>query len=218
MGARRRPKGMGRFEFRRTWCIGLLVILATAGHAQLADVSKDPRLLKPISIKLKIEQLPDALAKLSKLTGVKIESAPVIKDLKVTVMVQDVPAGLVLDKIAGALDCEWKADGPILRLSMDPDERTHRDRYIEAENQQALKEVQDGLATLVDLSSKDPAVLEQELRQMAGPPVSSGGAKSTYDATRPSAATSAQPPIRPTRSFLSSLNGIGPLNSGEATL
>jgi len=141
----------------------LAMAMAQTCCGQVADVVKEPRLQKPISIKLKIVQLPAALKELSKLTGVKLENVRTIEDLKITVFVKDEPAGLVLDKISSVLGCEWKADGDLFRLGMDNEERIKRERYVEAEESLARKEVETELNSIAELGSIDPSEASREL-------------------------------------------------------
>ena len=144
-------------------CLLASLVFGECAWSQASDVSKDARLQKPISIKLKIVQIGDAISKLSKISGVPLDRSPAIKDLKVTVLVHEVPAGLVLDKIAKTLGCEWKADGQLFRLVMNPDEQTARTRYSEAEEDAAQKEIAAELDTISRVSNMDPAAAQKEL-------------------------------------------------------
>ena len=151
--------------FRRLGLILVLIAsLTVCSLAQGIDPSKESRLQALITVKLKIAQLPDALKQLGKLAGVRLTCIAPISDLKVTVLVKDVPVGLVLAKIANALDCEWKADGDVFRLTMDPNEIKNRDRYVLAENQIAQKEISDQINRIAEAASIEPKAAEDEIR------------------------------------------------------
>jgi len=141
-------------------CAGIAMCLASVSFGQSANVVNDTRLKTPISVKLKIVQLPDALKQLTKLGGVKLTNVQTINDLKVTVFVKDLPEGVLLDKIAGVLGCEWKADGDLLRLVVDPEERIRRDRYIDAEDAAARKEVESELDRMARAGSTNPTATD----------------------------------------------------------
>ena len=161
---------MSAIIFRRLGLsLGLLCSLWVGCFAQVVDTSKESSLQKPISLKLKIAQLPDALKQISKLTGVKLTCIAPVSDLKVTVLVKDIPAGLVLAKIASALDCEWKADGDLFRLTMDSEEIKNRDRYVAAESLSAQKEITDALNGIAEATTVDPQVAADELSKTKKP-------------------------------------------------
>jgi len=152
--------------------------------AQTGEIAKDPRLQKPVTIRLKIAQLPDALKQISKLTGVKLECMSLISDLKVTVLVSDMPSGLVLDKIANVLGCRWTADGDLFRLGMDSDERSRRDKYVEAENDAAQKEIEKELNQVALASTMDPLAAGQELQEQMAALKGDPSGKVKYDPDR----------------------------------
>ena len=159
-----RPTSVSKFGFFRCLAsLGLMTTIFCVAQAQVSDVTTDPRLQKPISIRLKIASLPQALKQLSKLDGVRLENVQTINDLKVTVFAQDVPAGVLLSKIASVLGCQWRADGDLFRLVMDPEERVRRDRYISAEEALARKETETEMNTLAQLASFDAASAAREV-------------------------------------------------------
>lgn len=150
--------------YRSLGMIGLGAGLLAAGRAQGEDVAKDPRLQKPMSITLKIAGLPSALKAISKVDGVPLANVSTIDDLKVTVLVHKVPAGAVLAGIASVLGCEWKADGNLLRLVMDPEEKVRRDRYVTSEEDAGRKEIEDELNGMAQMSSMTQEQIATELR------------------------------------------------------
>jgi hypothetical protein len=125
--------------------------------AQSADIAHGANLDKPISLKFKIVQLPDALKEISKQTGVKLASLELINDLKVTVFVKDVAAGLVLEKIASVLGCEWVHDGDLWRLHMAPEMAHDRERFVQKEEELAQQDLTDEVKKLVEASGPQEA-------------------------------------------------------------
>lgn len=182
--AQGRPKNMkSPHEIRVPISVGIACCLAQIAFGQAANVAADSRLKAPISIRMKIEQLPAALKRLSKQTGVKLENVQTINDLKITAFVRDLPAGVVLAKIASVLGCEWKADGDLLRLVVNPEERIKRDRYIDAEDSAARRNVESQLNTIAQISSLNLATIRDEIRdQLAAQNGTSQTA--TYDPQR----------------------------------
>ncbi len=145
------------------------MILTGLALGQASSLAKEPRLQKPISLKMKIVPISEALSLITKQTEVFLDRSPAIKDLKVTVLVQDQPAGLVLDKIASALGCEWKADAKTYRLVMDPEEKVIRDRYLRAEDEQAQKELASELEIITKAANVDRQAAQNELIERADP-------------------------------------------------
>jgi hypothetical protein len=162
----------------------MAVALTALCAAQVANVAADSRLKTPISIKLKIAQLPSALKQISKLVGVTLTNVQTINDLKVTVFVKDMPAGLVLEKVASVLGCEWKADGDLFRLVVDPVERLRRDRYIDAEETAARKEIEDEVSAIAQLSALNPATIDDEIRQQVAAQQAHSTTSGDYDPQR----------------------------------
>ncbi len=151
--------------FRIAWLGSFAGICSVAG-AQASDIKADPRLQKPISLHIKIGAITDTLSQISKASGVVLDRSPSIKDLKVTVLVQDVTTSLVLDKIASTLGCAWKADGPTYRLVMTPDEQAARNRYVDSEESIAQKEVADEIVLISKLAYVNPTAARKELLEL----------------------------------------------------
>lgn len=149
-------------------CFVACLAFGGVAFGQSADLAKDARLQKLVSVKMKIVPIATALSQISRFSGVSLDQAPSIKDLKITVLVQDVPAGIVLDKIAKTLGCEWRADGQLYRLGMDADEQNARTRYVEAEDSAAQKEIVDELDAISKVAQMDPAAAEKELIELTG--------------------------------------------------
>lgn len=114
--------------------LGLSVaLLASASAFGQADLSKDERLKKPITVSLKLRPLSEALEELAKASGVVLDSAPNVKDLKCTVLVKDVPSDVVLAGLASTLDLDWTADKTTYRIGQNADRALAMRRYVEAE-------------------------------------------------------------------------------------
>jgi len=121
---------MTRFAISLALTVGAL----TLASAQAPDLTKDERLAKPVTVRVKMVPLPEAMAALTKASGVPLEATTSLKDLKVTILVKDQPAHLVLSKVASTLDLEWEADGTSYRIKSNSDVANAERRYVEQED------------------------------------------------------------------------------------
>ena len=143
--------------FRRAALVAVMTCLCGVACAQSADISHGANLDTPISLKLKIILIPDALKQISKQAWVKLTSLEPISDLKVTVFGKDVTAGLVLEKIASVLSCEWVHDGDLWRLHMAPEVSHARERIVLKEEELAQQDLTDEVKKLVEASGPQEA-------------------------------------------------------------
>ena len=160
----------------------ILVLFGTSAiFGQTAPIAGDARLQKPISLRLKIVSISKALVDIAKLTGVRLDRSPTVKDLKVTILVKDQPAGVVLDSIAKTLCCEWHADGSLYRLGMNPTEQAGMSRFVDAEEAAAQTEITDEVQLVASLSHVNPTEARKTLLEMADAKTDPKNSKITYD-------------------------------------
>ncbi len=98
------------------WFLSLLALLAS--FALGADYRADPKLAKPISLRLKIVSLSECVKAIRDQTSVGIYVSPNIEDRKVTVVFKDRPAAEAMEMIAKTLFCQWSSEAGGYRLEM----------------------------------------------------------------------------------------------------
>lgn len=106
----------------------------TLGFAQAPDLAKDERLAKAVTVQVKLATLPEAMAALGKASGVTMDVPVSLKDLKVTILVKERPAYLVMAKVASTLDLEWEADGATYRIKANSDVANAMRKYLDQED------------------------------------------------------------------------------------
>jgi hypothetical protein len=91
----------------------LCVWLTLAGQSALAQatLADDPRLQPPITLWLKMEPLRDVLRTVSKQTGVSLRCQDAIQHHKVSIFVENRPAGEILMQLASLFRYAWRKDG-----------------------------------------------------------------------------------------------------------
>ncbi|MGV3614550.1 MAG: hypothetical protein ACO1SV_04360 [Fimbriimonas sp.] len=135
---------MQRFATTLAITLGSLAL----GFSQAPDLAKDERLAKPITVRLKMYPLPDAMKMLTDASGVPLEASVPLKDLKVTILVKDQPAHLVMAKVASTLDLEWEADGASYRIKANDDVANAQRKYLDQEERLRRKKTEDALKKL----------------------------------------------------------------------
>lgn len=119
---------------RLATALGISLGSLTLGFAQAPDLTKDERLAKAVTVHVKLAPLPEAMAELGKASGVPLDVPVSMKDLKVTILVKDRPAHLVMAKVASTLDLEWEADGQTYRIKANSDVANAMRKYLDQEN------------------------------------------------------------------------------------
>ncbi|HTQ09113.1 MAG TPA: hypothetical protein VMI31_03495 [Fimbriimonadaceae bacterium] len=114
----------------------------------------DPRLQKPITLRLKIVPLSQCVAVLSKETGVTIDVEPSIEERKVTIVCRDKPASEAMRMLAGTFFCVWNPAGDGYRMDMPIDVRTEELRYLDAEHAVLKDRIEDVVKKMVEVASQ----------------------------------------------------------------
>ena len=93
--------------------LSLWLCVMLAGQHTLAQetLTNDPRLQPRITVWLKMEPLRDTLRTISKQTGVPLRCQDAIQHHKVSVFVEDRPAGEILTQLAALFRYAWRKDG-----------------------------------------------------------------------------------------------------------
>lgn len=83
---------------------------------QIADLSRDERLQKPVTLWVRIEPLPDVLKAVQKQTGVPFVCPDRLRNEKLAIFVEKRPAHEVLTQIAKVLRLRWETYGNGYRI------------------------------------------------------------------------------------------------------
>lgn len=109
---------------------------ATQQETQSADLSKDARLQKPITLWFRIEPLPEVLKAVQKQTGVGFICPDRFRNEKVAVFVENRPAHEVLTRLAEVFRIEWQVEDDRYRM-----ERPSEEIRLEEEARRVMREV-----------------------------------------------------------------------------
>jgi hypothetical protein len=127
------------------WLSLWLCVILTGQHALAQEtLINDPRLQTRITVWLKMEPLRDTLRAISKQTGVPLRCQDAIQHHKVSVFVEDRPAGEILTQLAALFRYAWRKDGGEYVLYV-PDETRQQEESVlrasRAARDQALRDV-----------------------------------------------------------------------------
>lgn len=133
---------MMRSLFFLALCVSLSPAWAQATPAQTGSLASDPSYQTPVTVEMKIAPVGDVLKSIAKQAKVSVEPSMGLTDLKVTIFVKQLPAGLVLDKIANVLGCAWKDEKGLEIMVMSQDEKNQRLKYLDKEDAQFRAEAE----------------------------------------------------------------------------
>ncbi|GEM_PF-7019611 len=100
-----------------------VVLLSPTG----TDVLDDPRLEKPISVRISAETVRDACKTLSAAAGVTLRPEPSVKSDRITLLAQNRPAKEVLRMISSHFSWEWKKSAEGFVLGQSPAQKSAED-------------------------------------------------------------------------------------------
>jgi hypothetical protein len=109
---------------------------------------------------MRIAPVGDVLKAISKQLGESFEPSMSLTDLKLTVYVKKVPAGLVLDKIANVLGCAWRDEHGLEMLVMLQDEKDRRQGYLDKEASVLRAEAEKQAHSLADAAASASSLEE----------------------------------------------------------
>lgn len=119
--------------------IALCALLCFALIGRADDYRRDPRLVKPISIRVKLVPLSTCVKAFSDATGVGIYVAPSIAERKVTVIFKDRPASDAMTMLAQTLFFDWTTEVGGYRLES-PHEAVNEELGMLSAEDAVLKE------------------------------------------------------------------------------
>ncbi len=129
-------------------------------------LSDDPKLKKEVTVSLKNTALALALKSLSTQTGVALSVPKQMVDRKVTILVDGVPAALVLSKISDVLMCEWKPAQTGYTISQPSDIGNFRNSFITREDALLRESAQKQIQQFTQYAAQPYDVLLQRKMQI----------------------------------------------------
>lgn len=154
-------------ELVRARALWLLAVFAASALSGANDLRTDPRLAKPISMRLKVASLTDCAKALADATGVGIFVSANIKDRKVTLIFRDRPAAEAMEMLAGTLFCRWSTDQSSYRLVMPPEVRNEETRLLDAEQAILRERLTAVIAKMVEVAGRPKDVVKDEQSRMS---------------------------------------------------
>jgi|GEM_PF-5588615 len=140
--------------------LSTLVLASLLNQNSSIDWSAFPSFEQKITVRDRMARLPDLLTEVGQKVGVRISCAPTANDLKATVMVHDMPAREVVDRVADVLGLTVKSLGKGVEVYEDLGRKALREGYLDNENQflwmLALKRLDALLAAVPSVEGDEP--------------------------------------------------------------
>jgi hypothetical protein len=142
----------------------LCVWLTLAGQSALAQatLADDPRLQTRITLWLKMEPLRDVLRTVSKQTGVPLRCHDAIQHYKVSVFVEDRPAGEILTQLAALFRYAWRKDGGEYVLYVPDETRQQEESVLRAAREVRVRALRDVIRFAREAVNNPPAEAEDD--------------------------------------------------------
>jgi hypothetical protein len=141
-------------------CVWLtLAVQSALAQATLAD---DPRLQPRITLWLKMEPLRDVLRTVSKQTGVSLRCQDAIQHHKVSIFVENRPAGEILTQLASLFRYAWRKDGEAYVLYVPDETRQQEESVLRAAREVRVRALQDVIRFAREAIKNPPAEAEDD--------------------------------------------------------
>jgi hypothetical protein len=142
----------------------LCVWLTLAGQSALAQatLADDPRLQTRITLWLKMEPLRDVLRTVSKQTGVPLRCHDALQHHKVSVFVEDRPAGEILTQLAALFRYAWRKDGGEYVLYVPDETRQQEESVLRAAREVRVRALRDVIRFAREAVNNPPAEAEDD--------------------------------------------------------
>lgn len=124
----------------------LFVLLPVVAHGQTPS---DERLAKPVTVKVKMGSLTEALKTLGAAGGVTLEPASSISGFKATILVKDQPLNVVMARLADVFHGEWIASGSGFRFAVPNEWLSRIASYRDIEDRERRRAAEAQIQTLV---------------------------------------------------------------------
>jgi hypothetical protein len=141
------------------WLCVMLAGLHALAQETLAD---DPRLQTRITVWLKMEPLRDTLRAISKQTGVPLRCQDAIQHHKVSVFVEDRPAGEILTQLAALFRYAWRRDGGEYVLYVPDETRQQEEGVLRAAREARVRALRDVIRFAREAVNNPPAEAEDD--------------------------------------------------------
>jgi hypothetical protein len=135
-----------------------------AGQHALAQetLADDPRLQTRITVWLKMEPLRDVLRTVSKQTGVPLRCQDAIQHHKVSIFVENRPAGEILTQLASLFRYAWRKDGGEYVLYVPDETRQQEEGVLRAAREVRVRALQDVIRFAREAVNNPPAEAEDD--------------------------------------------------------
>jgi hypothetical protein len=145
------------------WLSLWLCVILTGQHTLAQEtLTNDPRLQTRITLWLKIEPLRDTLRAISKQTGVPLRCQDAIQHHKVSVFVEDRPAGEILTLLAALFRYAWRKDGEAYVLYVPDETRLQEEGVLRAARAARVRALQDVIRFAREAIKNPPAEAEDD--------------------------------------------------------
>jgi hypothetical protein len=145
------------------WLTLWLCVILTGLHALAQEtLADDPRLQTRITVWLKMEPLRDTLRAISKQTGVPLRCQDAIQHHKVSVFVEDRPAGEILTQLASLFRYAWRKDGGEYVLYVPDETRQQEESVLRAAREARVRALQDVIRFAREAVNNPPAEAEDD--------------------------------------------------------
>jgi hypothetical protein len=139
-------------------CI-LLAVQSALAQTTLAD---EPRLQPRITLWLKMEPLRNVLRTVSKQTGVSLRCQDAIQHHKVSIFVENRPAGEILTQLASLFRYAWRKDGEAYVLYVPDETRQQEESVLRAAREVRVRALQDVIRFAREAIKNPPAEAEDD--------------------------------------------------------
>jgi len=145
------------------WLTLWLCVILAGQHALAQEtLTNDPRLQTRITVWLKMEPLRDTLRAISKQTGVPLRCQDAIQHHKVSVFVEDRPAGEILTQLAALFRYAWRRDGGEYVLYVPDETRQQEEGVLRAAREARVRALQDVIRFAREAVKNPPVAGEAE--------------------------------------------------------
>jgi hypothetical protein len=145
------------------WLSLWLCVILTGLHALAQEtLADDPRLQTRITVWLKMEPLRETLRTISKQTGVPLRCQDAIQHYKVSVFVEDRPAGEILTQLASLFRYAWRKDGEAYVLYVPDETRQQEESVLRAAREARVRALRDVIRFAREAIKNPPAEAEDD--------------------------------------------------------
>lgn len=120
-------------------------------------------LATPITLDAKDATLPELVATITAQAGVHVQAKPQLSNLKASVFVKDMPASVLLEKLAGLYDLEQEVDKDRIVLKFRAAGQLDLERFLDADQLMRANLMRARLDALARLTAMNPSDLKSAL-------------------------------------------------------